>query len=198
VIARPFIGEPGRFQRTANRKDFAVPPPEATVLDLLARGGLAVVGVGKIPSIFDFRGITEALPAHDNAEVVDRTLHALESAPGGLIFSNLVDFDMLWGHRNDRAGYARGLADFDLRLPKLTRALGERDCLIITADHGCDPTTPGTDHTREYVPILAFSPALRGGVNLGTRPTLADIGQTVADNFGLALRNGTSFLSDLR
>lgn len=198
VIARPFVGEPGRFQRTANRKDFAVPPPEETVLDLIAGRGLAVVGVGKIPSIFDFRGITESLPAKDNTEVVNRTLDALKSMPGGLIFSNLVDFDMLWGHRNDRAGYARGLVDFDLRLPEFTRALDERDCLILTADHGCDPTTPGTDHTREYVPVLVFSPALCGGVDLGTRPTLADIGQTIADNFGLVLRNGKSFLPDLR
>jgi phosphopentomutase len=196
VIARPFIGSPGNFQRTGNRKDYAIPPPDASLLDVLAGDGLAVIGVGKIPSIFGFRGITESLPAHNNDEVMDQTLGALRAAAPGLIFANLVDFDMLWGHRNDSKGYALGLENFDRRLPELVAAMRMNDCLIITADHGCDPTTPGTDHSREYVPILVCSKTGRGGVNLGTRPTLADIGQTIAENFGLALPVGTSFLAE--
>jgi phosphopentomutase len=129
---------------------------------------------------------------------MDQTVCALRTAPPGLIFANLVDFDMLWGHRNDSKGYALGLENFDRRLPELIAALRDDDCLIFTADHGCDPTTPGTDHSREYVPILACGKGCRGGVNLGTRPTLADIGQTIAENFGLALPTGTSFLAELR
>ena len=197
VIARPFVGMPGNFQRTGNRKDFAIPPPEKTLLDLMKQKGLATVGVGKISSIFDDQGITESLAAHNNTESVDQTLAALNRAGEGLIFTNLVDFDMLWGHRNDPGGYARGLEAFDRRLPELQAALRDGDCMIITADHGCDPTTISTDHSREYVPILVFSNELAGGVNLGTRTTMADIGQTVADNFGIKLVIGTSFLQDL-
>lgn len=195
VIARPFVGAPGSFRRTGNRKDFAVAPPETTLLDLLAAQGRAVIGVGKVPSIFAYRGITESLPAHDNEEVMDRTIQALGYAPAGLIFANLVDFDMLWGHRNDSSGYARGLERFDRRLPELLAALGAGDVLVLTADHGCDPTTAGTDHTREYVPLLVYGKSCRGGVDLGLRATLADIGQTVAENFSLALAAGSSFLS---
>ena len=198
VIARPFIGSSGNYRRTGNRMDFAVPPPEETLLDRMKGAGLAVVGVGKIASIFDGRGITEDLPVHGNNECVDATLTALTRVPQGLIFTNLGDFDTLWGHRNDSAGFARGLEAFDRRLPELREALGPDDCLVITADHGCDPTTPGTDHTREHVPILIFSRKLAGGVNLGTRSSLADIGQTIAENFGLRLPAGKSFLSDLR
>lgn len=198
VIARPFIGVPGSFQRTGNRKDFAVAAPAATLLDLLAAQGRAVIGIGKVPSIFAHRGITASLPAHDNEEVLDRTIQALAHAPAGLIFANLVDFDMLWGHRNDSSGYARGLERFDRRLPELLAALGADDVLILTADHGCDPTTPGTDHTREYVPLLVYGNSCRRGVDLGLRATLADIGQTVAENFALALAAGSSFLAALR
>jgi phosphopentomutase len=194
VIARPFVGAPGSFRRTANRRDFAVAPPAPTLLDLLAARGMAVIGVGKVPSIFAYRAITESLPAHDNEEVMDRTIQALAHAPAGLIFANLVDFDMLWGHRNDSSGYARGLERFDRRLPELLAALGADDVLIITADHGCDPTTAGTDHTREYVPVLACGPRCRRGVDLGLRATLADIGRTIAENFSLALAAGSSFL----
>ena len=197
VIARPFIGEPGRFQRTGNRKDFAIPPPEKTLLDLLKEAGLAVVGIGKIPSIFDFRGFTAQIEAHDNASVTDQTIQALNRAPEGLIFANLGDFDMLWGHRRDSEGYAKALEYFDHRIPDIRRAMQEGDFLIITADHGCDPTAHGSDHTREYVPILVYSGDLKGGVNLGLRSTLADMGQTVANNFGLRLPIGTSFLSEL-
>ena len=197
VIARPFLGSPGAFRRTGNRKDFAIPPPAPTLLDLLKDRGLPVIGVGKISSIFDDRGLTESLPAHDNAECVNQSINALGMIREGLIFANLVDFDMLWGHRNDAAGYARGLEEFDRRLPELRARMEPRDCLIITADHGCDPTTPGTDHTREYVPILACGSRVRGGVCLGTRETLADMGQTIADSFAVRLPNGRSFLGDL-
>ena len=137
------------------------------------------------------------LEAHSNADSVDHTIRALAYAPDGLIFANLVDFDMLWGHRNDAEGYARALEEFDGRLPELQQALRPDDCLILTADHGCDPTTGSTDHSREYVPLLVFAKALRGGVNLGTRSSLADMGQSIAENFGLSLPIGTSFLSQL-
>ena len=198
VIARPFIGKPGGFTRTGNRKDFAIPPPDKTLLDQLKAAGFANIGVGKIPSIFDFNGISEHLDAHNNVESVDQTLEALKRAPEGLIFANLVDFDMLWGHRRDARGYARALEYFDSRIPEIQTAMRKDDCLIITADHGCDPTYPGSDHTREYVPILVYGRGLSGGVNLGTRSTLADMGQTIADNFGLRLTSGTSFLTELR
>lgn len=197
VIARPFIGRPGSFTRTANRKDFAVPPPARTLLDLLKDAGLASVGVGKIASIFDFRGITAQLESHNNAESISQTIRALETAPEGLIFVNLGDFDMLWGHRRDTRGYALGLEYCDSRIPEVQNCMRADDCLILTADHGCDPTAHGTDHTREYVPILVYARRLRGGVNLGTRASLADMGQTVAENFGLRLPAGTSFLNEL-
>jgi phosphopentomutase len=198
VIARPFVGTNGSYRRTGNRKDFAVQPPEMTLLDRLLAGGLEVVGIGKIPSIFDNRGLSETLEAHNNAESVDQSIRALGCTPAGLIFTNLVDFDMLWGHRRDSRGYAQGLEAFDRRLPEILAAMRDSDCLIITADHGCDPTAAGSDHTREYVPLLVFSRKLAGGVDLGTRRSMADIGQTIAENFGLRLQNGTSFLQDLR
>lgn len=197
VIARPFIGEAGNFKRTENRKDFAISPPDKTLLDRLKDSGLATIGIGKIASIFNFTGITEQLEAHDNAESVRQTIQALNRAPEGLIFANLVDFDMHWGHRRDSKGYAKGLEYFDSCIPDIKNAMSEDDCLIITADHGCDPTAGGTDHTREYVPILVYSKSLAGGVNLGIRSTLADMGQTVAENFKLRLPFGTSFLGEL-
>jgi phosphopentomutase len=197
VIARPFVGKPGAFQRTGNRKDFAIPPPDKTLLDYLKHAGFATIGIGKIPSIFDFVGISEHLEAHDNAESIDQTIQALGNKTAGLIFANLVDFDMLWGHRRDSKGYAKGLEYLDGRIPDILQAMTEDDCLIMTADHGCDPTFRGSDHTREYVPILACSKSLAGAVNLGTRSSLADIGQTIAENFGLQLAFGTSFLGEL-
>ncbi len=198
VIARPFVGWPEKFVRTGNRKDFAIPPPGETLLDLLKARGLASVSVGKIASIFDYRGLTDHFEAHSNGESVDQTLRALEKTPDGLIFINFVDFDMLWGHRNDVTGYAGGLEAFDRRLSELENALGNDDCLIISADHGCDPTTVSTDHSREYVPLLVYSSRLAGGVSLGMRSSMADMGQTIAENFGLTLPIGTSFLNDLR
>jgi phosphopentomutase len=198
VIARPFVGRPGGFTRTGNRKDFAVKPPGKTLLDSLAASAVAVIGVGKIPSIFDFSGITVQLQAHNNTETIDQTIHALEICDAGLIFSNLGDFDMLWGHRRDSGGYAAGLEYLDSRIEDILKAMRRDDCLILTADHGCDPTARGSDHTREYVPILAYSGSLAGGVDLGTRRTLADIGQTVAENFRLQIPVGTSFLNELK
>ena len=197
VIARPFVGSPGSFRRTGNRKDFAIPPTGETLLDRLQAAGKASIGVGKIGSVFDYRGLTDSLEAHSNMEGVDQTVTALARAPEGLIFANLVDFDMLWGHRNDVTGYAGGLEAFDRRLPELLAALRRDDCLIITADHGCDPTTTSTDHSREYVPILAYAKSLEGGIDLGTRRSLADMGQTIAENFGLKLDHGESFLERL-
>ena len=197
VIARPFAGKPGNFQRTGNRKDFAIPPPDRTLLDHLKDAGYATIGIGKIPSIFDFAGISAQLEAHDNRASIDQAIRALGSAPEGLVFANLVDFDMLWGHRRDSKGYARGLEYLDGRIPDIQRAMGKDDCLILTADHGCDPTFRGSDHTREYVPVLVYGKSLEGGVNLGTRKTLADMGQTIAENFGLSLPFGASFLSSL-
>ncbi len=197
VIARPFAGSPGDFKRTDRRKDFAVPPPGKTLLDYLKDSGRATVGIGKIPSIFDFTGITRHFEAHDNAESVDQTIQALGQASDGIIFANMADFDMKWGHRRNIKGFAKALEYFDGRIPEIQGAMGQGDCLIITADHGCDPAAHGSDHTREYVPILVYAQNLSGGVNLGTRATLADIGQTVADNFGLLLLCGDSFLGEL-
>ncbi|HSO76826.1 MAG TPA: phosphopentomutase [Blastocatellia bacterium] len=197
VIARPFIGEPGNFRRTEARQDYAIDPPEDTLLDRVKAAGLEVTAVGKIGSIFCHRGTTEELKAGNNNASVDQTLHALGSTGRGLIFTNLVDFDMLYGHRNDVAGYARALEEFDVRLPEIQQAMREDDLLMISADHGCDPGDVSTDHTREYVPVLAWGRRARAGVNLGIRSSLADIGQTVAENFGLELQAGRSFLKEI-
>jgi phosphopentomutase len=194
VIARPFVGEPGAFKRTENRHDYAVPPPRDMLLPVLSGAGLDVVAVGKISSIYDASGVTEELPGKNNDQSIDQTIEALRGDTRGLIFSNLVDFDMLYGHRRDVEGYARALEHFDARLPEIEGAMRDTDLLIITADHGNDPTYRGTDHTREYAPLLVFGPSARAGVNLGDRGSLADIGQTVADNFGLKLKAGESFL----
>ncbi len=202
VIARPFTGAPGQFRRTANRHDFSLPPPGATLLDLVAAAGKDVWAVGKISDVFAGRSVARSQPTRDNMEGIDCTLAFLRQPREGgpaLIFANLVDFDMLWGHRNDPAGYAQGLAAFDARLPELAAAVGEDDMFIITADHGCDPTTPGTDHTREYVPLLVYSPGGQAGVDLGTRSTFADLGATVAEALGVANPGpGRSFLAACR
>lgn len=198
VIARPFVGEPGRFERTERRRDFSLPPPEPTLLDRLTGAGIPVTGVGKIEDIFAGRGLTEAVHTRDNAEGLEITRRWLEKGEG-LIFTNLVDFDMVYGHRNDVQGYAEALSRFDAFLPRLLEELREGDLLVITGDHGCDPTTKGTDHTREYVPVLAVGPRVKGGVDLGIRSTFADAGATVAEWLkGPPLPVGRSFAATIR
>lgn len=198
VIARPFLGSNAAdFKRTENRHDYAVAPPNANLLPLLKDNGLDVVCIGKIASIYDSVGVTEDLTAKNNDQTIDQTINALEANSRGLIFSNLVDFDMLFGHRRDTEGYAKALEHFDARLPEIFDAMRDDDLLILTADHGNDPTFRGSDHTREYVPLLVYGKSAKAGGDLGTRGSLADIGATVADNFGLTLAEGDSFLSSL-
>jgi phosphopentomutase len=198
VIARPFTGRPGGFKRSERRKDFSVEPPGATLLDRLKKKGLSVTAVGKIGDIFGHRGFTEEIETKSNMEVMDKTMEAIKKGREGLIFANLVDFDMLYGHRNDSQGYARALMAVDRRLPEISVELTGDDILIITADHGCDPTTPSTDHSREYVPLLVYGTGLKRGVDLGTRETFADVGQTLAEVFGVGpLPAGTSFLGSI-
>lgn len=197
VIARPFTGEPGAFTRTSNRHDYAVAPPQGMLLDRLAEARVPAISVGKIADVFLSRGITAGYKTRSNADGMDKTLQAMREHPGGLIWINLVDFDMLFGHRNDPEGYSLALEEVDAWLPEFKAALQPRDLVIITADHGCDPVTPSTDHTREYVPLLAFGPRVKAGLNLGTRRSLADAGQTIAANFGLKLASGASFLSEI-
>jgi phosphopentomutase len=196
VIARPFTGEPGRFVRTANRKDFAVPPPGGMLLDRLSERNVPVYAIGKISDIFLGRGITRSVKTKNNADGMEKTIEAMSEQPDGVIFVNLVDFDQLFGHRNDVEGYAGALEAVDRWLPSL--AMQARDLLIVTADHGCDPTTPSTDHSREYTPLIVYGDFVEAGVNLGTRRSLADIGQTVSENFGTALETGTSFLREIQ
>ncbi len=198
VIARPFEGVPGAFKRTTNRKDYAVPPPAGMLLDQLQKAGAQVYSVGKIIDIFLGRGINEYEKTKSNADGMAKTLAAMDTFERGLIFVNLVDFDSLFGHRNDVEGYAKTLEEADAWLPSLDAKLREDDLVILTADHGCDPTTPSTDHSREYVPLLAYGPRARRNVDLGIRATLSDIGQTVAANFDAApIAKGTSFLPEL-
>ncbi|HEY1217869.1 MAG: phosphopentomutase [Bryobacteraceae bacterium] len=197
VIARPFIGAPGNFTRTTNRHDYAVPPPKDMLLDRLEERGVLVRSVGKIFDVFLGRGIRDGVKTTDNADGMAKTLAAIAELGAGLIFVNLVDFDQQYGHRNDVEGYGAALERFDAWLPELERALRPGDLAIFTADHGCDPTVPGTDHTREYVPLLAAGPHVRAGVNLGLRASLSDIGQTVAANFGVSINHGASFLKEL-
>jgi phosphopentomutase len=198
VIARPFVGDPGAFRRTANRHDYALTPPEETVLDRLTAAGHPVVAVGKIKDLFAGRGIARHLATASDDEGMDRVEEAMAEVPRGLIWANLVDFDALYGHRNDVDGYARNLERFDARLSDLLPHLRASDLLVVTADHGNDPTTPSTDHSREYVPLLAVGTGVTPGVSLGTRATFADLGQTIAAHFGVApLAHGTSFLDAL-
>jgi phosphopentomutase len=195
VIARPFVGASGKYTRTANRKDFAVPPPEGMLLDRLAGHGVAVHGIGKISDVFLGRGISRSDKTKSNADGMAKTLGALDVTREGLIYVNLVDFDQNFGHRNDVEGYAKALEEVDAWLPALLTA-AQGDLVILTADHGCDPTTPSTDHSREYVPLLVHGG--KRGVDLGTRATLSDIGQTVASIFGTRIVNGESFLPAIR
>lgn len=197
VIARPFIGQPGTFQRTERRHDYSLEPPQTTLLDILTAAHSEVMAVGKIKDIFAQRGVTQHKPAKNNHDGVDKTLAFLDQGTPGLIFTNLVDFDMVYGHRNDAQGYAAALAEFDTRLPEIMAKLQPDDLLVITADHGCDPTTQGTDHTREYIPMLLYGSKLKSGVNLGIRSTFADLGATVAEALSQKLPQGTSFLQDI-
>jgi phosphopentomutase len=199
VIARPFLGRrPEDFKRTPNRRDFAVPPEGDTLLDFLVAAGWPVFAVGKIEDIFAGRGITEAVHTRSDADGIDQTLTAMGKIDRGLIFTNLVDFDTLYGHRNDVDGYAANLESLDARVPELVGALREDDVLILTADHGCDPSDASTDHTREHVPLLVRGPGVLAGTDLGTRATFADLGQTLAQNFAVGpLGLGTSFLARL-
>ena len=199
VIARPFLGKPGAFQRTVRRRDFSLPPPEPTLLDHVVQAGQIVWAVGKIEDIFAGQGISRAVHTHDNMDGIDQTLAAMQEAGPGLIFTNLVDFDMVYGHRNNVQGYASALQAVDARVPEIMKALRQDDVLIFTADHGCDPTTPSTDHSREYVPLLVYGVPIQGGVNLGTRTAFADLGATIAEWLGLQpLRAGLSFAQQVR
>jgi phosphopentomutase len=198
VIARPFIGEPGSFRRTGNRKDFSLESPEYTMLDVLKMSGKTVAAVGKIEDIFSSRGITKFNHAKRNIEGIKATIAYMEEDFTGLIFTNLIDFDMLYGHRNDLEGYAKALEEFDSWVPILMDKMGEKDVLIITADHGCDPTTPSTDHSREYVPILVYGQQIKQGINIGIRKSFSDISATVLDMFHIEpLKNGTSFYKNI-
>jgi phosphopentomutase len=193
VIARPFTGQAGEFTRTSNRHDYAVPPPRGMLLDQLHDNKVEIFSIGKIFDVFLGRGIAEYEKTKNNSDGMAKTLELT----AGLLFVNLVDFDQLYGHRNNVEGYARALEDFDAWLPALYQKLNEQDLLIITADHGCDPTTPSTDHSREYVPLLVYRPRKPEALDLGLRSTLSDIGQTVAENFGTKIVEGTSFLRSL-
>jgi phosphopentomutase len=199
VIARPFVGASrDDFKRTPNRRDFPVPPHGETLLDRLVAAGQPVFGVGKIEDIFTGRGVTAAVHTTSDADGLDQTLLALRQQERGLVFTNLVDFDTLYGHRNDVAGFAANLEALDLRIPQLLDALDEHDVLMLTGDHGCDPSDTSTDHTREHVPLLVCGPRVRAGVDLGVRGSFADLGATLSENFGLGpLASGTSFLSEL-
>jgi phosphopentomutase len=200
VIARPFTGTPGNFARTPRRHDYAVDPPKPMLLDVLAEKNVPVFGIGKIHDIYNGRGVENYITTTNNADGMAKITEAIRTRPQGLIFCNLVDFDMLYGHRKDVEGFAKSLEEFDAWLENFLPTLNKTDLLIITADHGCDPDPrwPTTDHSREYVPILAYTPAKPLGAALGTRATLADMGQTIAQNFSAAIPHGQGFLSDLK
>ncbi|NGQ94657.1 phosphopentomutase [Brevibacillus sp. SYP-B805] len=198
VIARPFVGKPGAFVRTANRHDYSVKPPAPTVMNRLQEHGFASIAIGKISDIYADEGVTRAIRTKDNMDGVDQLIGTMKEAFTGLSFVNLVDFDAKYGHRRDPEGYGRALMEFDARLPEIVGHLQENDLLIITADHGNDPTHHGTDHTREYVPLLVFYKGLPSGGSLGVRETFADVGATIADNFGVPMPAiGKSFLTSL-
>jgi phosphopentomutase len=198
VIARPFVGRVGAWKRTPNRRDFSAPPPERTLLDRVVQAGKSVFAVGKIEDIFAGQGITAAVHTENNMDGIDKTLQAMSSSGPGLVFTNLVDFDMVYGHRNNAAGYAEALQAVDRRLPELIAALSQDDVLILTADHGCDPTTASTDHSREHVPLLVLGGQVRP-VDLGTRDTFADVAATIADWLHTMTPDaGSSFSGDVR
>jgi phosphopentomutase len=198
VIARPFVGQPGSFKRTSNRHDYALNPTGETLLDRLTSSGIPVLSIGKVKDLFAGRGITRAVPTVSDADGLDRIVEAMRDEQQGLIFANLVDFDTQFGHRNDIPGYAANLERFDERLGPILDALDSDDLIVITGDHGNDPSTPSTDHSREYVPLLLAGARVRRGLDIGTRSTFADLGQTLAANFGVgSLSKGTSFLGEI-
>jgi phosphopentomutase len=198
VIARPFVGEPGAFRRTANRHDYAMPPAGVTLFDRLAEAGHPVVAIGKVNDLFAGRGVTRAVPTPSDDHGMDAVEHELGGTRDGLVCANLVDFDTVYGHRNDVAGYARNLERFDRRLAGLLPRLDAGDLLVVTADHGNDPATPSTDHSREYVPLLVYGERVRAGTALGIRTSFADLGQTLAEVFGVPpLDHGVSFLKEI-
>jgi phosphopentomutase len=199
VIARPFTGTPGNFRRTERRHDYAVEPPRPMLMDVLVEKKIPIFGIGKIHDIYNGRGVDRYITTKSNADGMQKLHATLAEQKSGLIFANLVDFDMLYGHRKDVEGFAKSLEEFDVLLAPLLNAMAPRDLLMITADHGCDPDPawPTTDHSREYVPIVAYSPTGKRGVNIGVRDTLADMGQTIAENFGAAIPHGKSFLPEI-
>ncbi len=198
VIARPFIGTPGNFTRTLRREDFSLEPSENTILDLVKESGLEVMGVGKIEDIFAKRGLTQSNHTVSNMDSVDAVLEFMNQEKPGLIFANLVEFDMTYGHRNNVDGYAKALMEFDQRIPEIISKMKSTDVMIITADHGCDPTHPGTDHTREFVPVLVYGEKIQNGYDLGIRESFADLGVTVTDLLGVeSPKNGISFAKEI-
>ena len=199
VIARPFIGKEGEFKRTSNRRDYALDPFSKTMLEYIDENGLDVAAVGKIEDMYNKKGITKAVHTKNNMDGVDKTLEYMDTVENGLIFTNLVDFDMLYGHRNDPEGYGKAIKEFNDRLREIYSKMGSEDILILTADHGCDPTTASTDHSREYIPILVYGKELKSGVNIGTRKSFADIGKTILDFFNIDNQLvGESFLSEIK
>lgn len=199
VIARPFIGAPNKFIRTERRRDFSLPPPHKTLLDILKASRIPVASIGKIDDIFAGMGISESVHTKDNADGIKKTIEMMEKIKHGLIFVNLNDYDTKYGHRNDAEGYAKALIEFDNELPNITNKMRNDDILVITADHGCDPTTPSTDHSREYVPLLIYGKKVNGGVDLGVRETFADLGQTIAEIFNVErLKVGESFWGEIK
>jgi phosphopentomutase len=198
VIARPFVGQPGSFARTQNRRDFSLVPPKPTLLDRLVAAGHQVAGVGKVDDLFAKRGLTVCYHTVDNLVATEKVIELLGEDSEGLILANLIEFDMLFGHRNNPEAYGRALEAFDSRLPRMMEAMKPGDVLFIVADHGNDPTTPSTDHSREYVPLLAYGERVRPGVNLGTRESFADLGATIAELLGIEpLPDGTSFVAEI-
>jgi len=197
VIARPFVGKPGDFKRTSNRHDFSLAPHKPTLLDALKNHGLSVLAVGKINDIFAGKGITDMVHTENNMDGVNKTMEFIQRNEEGIVFANLVDFDSAYGHRNDAQGYADALTEFDSRLPEILALIGEDKLLVITGDHGCDPTTTSTDHSREYVPLLIYGSKVKQGVNLSIRRSFADLAATIAEIFDITFDTGTSFLRDI-
>jgi phosphopentomutase len=198
VIARPFVGTPGSFRRTERRRDYSVVPPQQTLLDILLEHGESVVGIGKVDELFAGRGLSDKVHTVESGEAIDAALRAMREIDRGLVFVTLVEFDMLWGHRNDCQGFQSALEAFDRRLPELLGLFGERDCLFITADHGNDPTTPSTDHSREYVPLLAAGPRIARGRDVGIRDSFSDLGASIAEALGAGpIPNGRSFFREI-